>query len=160
MQLTQRDFSVNGQRQHGDGKQNAILLKKKEKGPRMDYKERLALAKNISNMPVKDNMPGQKFPRGTKVRVGEMPPYKSHFDANFDGIIEHTYAQKFGGYDIENYCLIQLKNGKPVNSIAWYQTDQITFIGSDTQAGIKIIEEYENQPSITIDMGLSGIVRF
>lgn len=107
------------------------------------YEERLSMAKAICEMPIKGNMPGQKFPRGVRVKVDKkMPSFMFHFPSDFEGIIEHTYAQKFWGDDVKSYCLTVLKDGKPINSIAWYYESQLTLISDDIQAGLKIIEEY------------------
>lgn len=108
------------------------------------YEERLAMAKMINSMPVKPHIEGQKFRRGWRVKVAkEMPPWMAHFESDFEAIVEYSYAQKFWGNDIKNYSLIMLKDGKTVGSIAWYPESTLTLISEDEEAGLKIIEEYE-----------------
>lgn len=106
---------------------------------------RLATAKYINSLPVKDNMPGQKFPRGALVKVcDKMPPSMRQFDSGFRAIVEHTYAQKYWGSNVESYSLIKLdENDNPIGSSAWYYECQLTLISDDIQAGLKIIEEYQ-----------------
>lgn len=86
----------------------------------------------------------QKFPRGSFVKVSNtMPSYMSHFEKGFIGVVEYTYAQRYGGSDIDSYSLIVLNNkGKPINSIAWYEEDQLTLVDSDTTKGKEIIEKW------------------
>ena len=86
-----------------------------------------------------------KFARGSKVAVcKEMPRYMSHFRSGFNAIVEYTYAQKYGGYDIDSYSLIVLNdNDEPINSIAWYEENQLTLISDDVNKGKEIIEKYE-----------------
>ena len=40
----------------------------------------------------------QKFPRGSFVHVTKnLPIYMSHFEKDFDAVVEYTYAQRYGG---------------------------------------------------------------
>ena len=86
-----------------------------------------------------------KFKRGSKVAVcKEMPSYMSHFENGFNAIVEYTYAQKYGGDDIDSYSLIVLDdNNEPINSISWYEENQLTLISDDLAKGKEIIEKYE-----------------
>ena len=86
-----------------------------------------------------------KFQRGSKVAVcKEMPSYMSHFESGFNAIVEYTYAQKYGGDDINSYSLIQLdENDNPINSISWYEENQLTLISDHIAKGKEIIERYE-----------------
>lgn len=68
----------------------------------------------------------------------------AHFDSDFNAIVEYTYAQKYGGDDINSYSLIQLdENDNPINSISWYEENQLTLISDDLAKGKEIIERYE-----------------
>ena len=111
----------------------------------MEYNQRLAIAKAMYAKPPGDDLPNQKFPRGTRVKVAdEMPPHMSHFESGFEGIVEYTYGQKYGGDDINSYSLIVLnKEGQPINSIAWYYVSQLTLIDSNIQKGLEIINSYK-----------------
>jgi hypothetical protein len=95
--------------------------------------------------PSKCDQPGQKFPRGARVKVtDEMPSSMAHFQKGFEGIVEYTYAQKYNGDNVDSYSLIVLADGgKPVNSISWYKECQLTLISDDVEAGEQIIEEYK-----------------
>lgn len=86
-----------------------------------------------------------KFPIGSKVAVcKEMPSYMAHFDSGFNAIVEYTYAQKYGGDDIDSYSLIVLdENDNPINSISWYRENQLTLISDDLVKGKEIIKRYE-----------------
>ncbi len=113
----------------------------------MDYKEQEIIAKAWFAMPPKEDQPGQKFPRGTWVKVSnEMPPCMSHFEKGFIGIVNYTYAQKYWGDDVKSYCLIMLdKDNKPINSIAWYYEDQLTLVSNDIDTGIQIIKAFKER---------------
>lgn len=108
-------------------------------------RKRLKIAKMANALPIKENQPNQKFPRGSKVMVAEiMPPYMFHFECGFEAIVEYTYAQKFWGDDINSYSLIQLDDkGEPINSIAWYEENQLTLIDDNVNRGIQIINNYK-----------------
>ena len=111
----------------------------------MDYAQRLAQAKELYSRPLKEDKLGQKFPRGCFVKVcDKMPSHMSHFESGFFGIVEYTYAQKYGGSDVGSYSLIVLDDeGKPVNSISWYEENQLTLVDNDIEAGKRIIEAYK-----------------
>jgi len=117
----------------------------------MEQAEYYAAAKELSSRPVGQYHPKQKFKRGSRVHVcKDMPSYMNHFESNFDAIVEYTYAQKYGGKDIDSYALIVLNDaGTPVNSVAWYEENQLSLLNDDTKAGLDIIEQYnlgrENQ---------------
>lgn len=110
----------------------------------MEYKERYATAMALYNQPVGPDLPNQKFKRGSRIKVDDkMPSWMSHFDCGFEGIVEYTYAQKFGGNNIDSYSLIVLdKNNNPINTGAWYHEDQLTLIDDDIEPGLKIIGSY------------------
>ena len=86
----------------------------------------------------------QKFPRGSKVAVcKEMPSCVSHFESGFNAIVQYTYAQKYGGDDINSYSLIKLdENDNPINNISWYTENQLSLISDDLVKGKDIIERY------------------
>ena len=87
----------------------------------------------------------QKFPRGSRVKVADkLPKNMSHFAVGFEGIVECTYSQEYGGVSIKCYSLLQLgEKDTGINITAWYEEDQLTLLDSDTAKGKAIIEEYE-----------------
>lgn len=110
----------------------------------MNRAEYTAAIQELNERPPGADRPNQKFKRGSRVHVCEnMPSYMRHFESDFDAIVDHTYAQQFGGSDIDSYNLIMLDDdGTPINSLAWYREDQLTLISDDIKAGLEIIELY------------------
>lgn len=86
----------------------------------------------------------QKFSQLSFVHVGDnMPPPMDHFDKNFDAIVDHTYSQAYGGVNIDDYSVYQLKDGKIVDRIAWYEENQLTLLPKqDRELAENLIEEY------------------
>jgi hypothetical protein len=64
----------------------------------------------------------QKFKAYSFVHVSKkMPKTMSHFEKDFDGIIQGTYEQIYhNGCDFKSYSVYQIENGKVVNCISWY----------------------------------------
>jgi len=66
-----------------------------------------------------------------------------HFDNDFDGIVDSTYSQAYGGRDIDNYSIYKIEDGKIVDRIAWYKEDQLTLLETqDTALAEKMVEDY------------------
>ena len=87
----------------------------------------------------------QKFRKFTYVHVcKEMPDFMSHFDSDFDAIVEGSYSQLCGGgNDVTSYMLYQLENGKIVNNCGWYDEEQLTALETqDRDKAEELIEEY------------------
>lgn len=87
----------------------------------------------------------QKFPRGSFVHVTKnLPGNMSHFEKDFDAVVEYTYAQRYGGkgQNQKEYSVIVLSKGKPVNSIAWYKEEHLTLLKGSIEEGKKLIEEF------------------
>lgn len=86
----------------------------------------------------------QKFGRLTFVHVcKEMPTDMSHFDSDFDAIVEGTYSQLYNDKDIDSYALYQIKDGKIWNRISWYKEDQLTALpDQDPVKAEEMIETY------------------
>ena len=110
----------------------------------MNREEYAAASMALYNRPAGRDHPKQKFPRGARIHVNkEMPPSMRHFESDFDGIVEYTYAQKYGGNNVDSYCIVVLdKKGRPIDSISWYHEHQLTLISDDIAAGLAIIEAY------------------
>ena len=86
----------------------------------------------------------QKFLKGFEVKVDDkMPPMMSHFESGFNGIVDHTYSEAYGGDNINSYCLVVLdENRNPINRISWYYENQLTLVSDDMMKGMEIIESY------------------
>ena len=98
----------------------------------VDYETRLAQAqgihaaglKKVATTPEPD---GQKFPNGSRVRIGKMPPYMSHFQGDCDATVLYTYAHAYGGCDVKSYCLDIDGHGE----VSWYEEWQLTAISGE-----------------------------
>jgi hypothetical protein len=86
----------------------------------------------------------QKFGKLSFVHVTkDMPTWMSHFDSDFDAIVEGTYSQMYGGKDVDSYSLFKIENGKIVNCISWYHEPQLTLLPEqDRDKAEAMIEEY------------------
>jgi len=69
-------------------------------------------------------MKQQKFRIGERVHVAkDLGPTMDHFPSDKDAIVMHTYAQMFGGDDIDDYCpMLSDRN----TACCWYHEDQLT----------------------------------
>jgi len=88
--------------------------------------------------------PEQKFKRGNLVEVlvghkiwtskyGFIDLSPNHIGRK--AIIEYSYAEKYGGSDVNNYSIIFQDTG---NSISWKETDQLKLID---EGGEHLIEQ-------------------
>ncbi|MEE9374511.1 MAG: hypothetical protein V3V00_15760 [Saprospiraceae bacterium] len=96
-------------------------------------------------MPVKEDLPKQKYKRGSKVRIADdlSKDGMGHFTSGCNAIVEYTYAQKYRGSNFKSYSLILLdENDKPFNSSAWYLEHQLTLIDENIEKGKDIIFKY------------------
>lgn len=111
----------------------------------MDRVAYRAAIEELNSQPIGEDLPSQKFKRGSKVHIcKDLPEEMDHFPNDFDAIVDYTYAQKFGGDDTESYCVAGLNDkGVVVDHISWYREDQLTLISDDLEAGIKLIAQYE-----------------
>lgn len=93
---------------------------------------------------LKEGRMKQKFGMLSFVHVcAEMPSYMNHFDSDFDGIVDGTYSQLYGGQDINSYALYKIKDGKIVNRISWYEESQLTLLPEqDRDKAERLIENY------------------
>lgn len=92
------------------------------------------------------NMNIQKFKRGSEVQITKQ--YKDPADAylsysGYNAIVEYTYGQEYGGNNYNSYSLIILCENIPINSVAWYNEDDIILISDDINKGLQIIEKYK-----------------
>jgi hypothetical protein len=92
----------------------------------------------------------QKFYRGHRVRLGEMPKMMAHFPGNCDAIVIGSYNDTcgLGGHGLSEdhttvYNLLLLDAaGKPHNSVSWYYDHQMTMLDRDRDAGEALIQQY------------------
>ena len=86
----------------------------------------------------------QKFGMLTFVHVSkDMPASKRHFYSDFDAIVEGTYSQLHGGFDIKSYSLWMIKDGKVWNRCSWYEESQLTELPEqDRVKAEEMIEAY------------------
>jgi len=86
----------------------------------------------------------QKYPSMTFVHVcKEMPESMRHFDCDFNGIVDRTYSQAYGGQDIDSYSIYKIRNGKVVDRISWYKENQLTPLEKQDRAlAEKMVEDY------------------
>lgn len=93
------------------------------------YEERLAEAKTytakcLEGLDTSPN-PKQKFTSGQKVHIAkDLGQNMSHFPSDFEGIVEYTCAQMYGGTDYKSYSIIHPTQG----AISWYKEVQLTAI--------------------------------
>jgi hypothetical protein len=89
-------------------------------------------------------MKKQKFPRFSFVHVSKnMPQCMSHFDNDFDAIVEGTYKQLHGGYDVNSYAVYQIKKGVIVDNIAWYRENQLTLLPKQAKVkALSMVDKY------------------
>jgi len=73
---------------------------------------------------------GQKFMAGTKVHITkDLGHSMKHFPSDCDALVDHSYAELYGGDDILSYSLTLLNSsGNETGSVAWYKEDQLTEI--------------------------------
>lgn len=113
----------------------------------MDSLKRLALAKEYKAARGIKVTP-QLFQIGTIVRIAEdLGTSMQHFiGKGKEAVVEYTYGQEYGGGDFKNYSLILLdENSIPYNSCAWYREDQLTLVDDNIEAGLLLIEGFNNE---------------
>lgn len=92
----------------------------------------------------------QKFQSGDLIRIAkDLGSSMSHFKADCDAIVIATYAQQFGGNNVDSYTLLFEDEGR----VSWYHEAQLTFIKHVGQEGIKawtdaIKERAENESAL------------
>ena len=89
----------------------------------MDYETRLAQAQSIYAAGLKkvETTPepeGQKFPNGSRVRVGQ---------GECNATVRYTYAHAYGGGDVKSYCLDIDGYGE----VSWYEEGRLSAISGE-----------------------------
>jgi hypothetical protein len=99
-------------------------------------------------------MKEQKFKRGNLVEIlvghqihiaGEESQDISPENIGRKAIIEYSYAEKYGGNDVDSYSIIFLDDG---NSLSWKHTNELKFI---EDGGEHLFEEAKKNKKIRIE---------
>ncbi len=68
---------------------------------------------------------GQKFKPGTRVRIADdLGDYMKHFKSGVNATVQYSYAQAYGGDNVESYSL----DIDGFGECAWYKEHQLTAI--------------------------------
>lgn len=82
---------------------------------------------------------GQKFTKGDLVRIARgLGPSMSHFQSNSEAVVIGSYADQYGGGDVDNYTL-HLKGG---GRCSWYKGHQLTLI---ERGRLDILSQWEDE---------------
>ena len=94
----------------------------------------------------------QKFKRGDVVHIAaDLGQSKSHFKKDKDVVIIGSYADQFGGGNIDDYSVMFLDTG---NECSWYDEHQLTFLYYGGEELItKITKEREQREKVESDLG-------
>lgn len=88
----------------------------------MDFKEYEQQAKELyAKPPSTDMLYGQKFTIGDKVKIVKGNSWFAKEKIGEKATIEYSYSQKYGGKDINSYCL----NFSNEGTSSWYDTDEL-----------------------------------
>ena len=71
----------------------------------------------------------QQFFLGDLVHITkDLPKSMSHFECDQPAIVLYSYAEKFGGDDVENFSVFLIESQ---NEVCWYHPENLTLIESD-----------------------------
>lgn len=86
----------------------------------------------------------QKFRMFTFVHCcREIPLYLKSFKGGFSAIVGGTYSQQYGGDNIKSYSLHILEDGKVVNSMSWFDENELMQLPEQDRAKAEeMVEEY------------------
>lgn len=86
----------------------------------------------------------QKYNKGDLVRISkDLGPSMSHFTSDCDAIVMYTYDEKYGGGNVDSYCLHLKGRGQ----VSWYFESQLTLIEKNRNDLLKKWEDEENAES-------------
>jgi len=87
----------------------------------------------------------QKYNKGDHVQVTkDLGQSMSHFQSDCEAIVMYTYSEKYGGDDIDSYCIHIKGRGQ----VSWYHEHQLELI----EAGrIDLLEQWEKESQYEID---------
>lgn len=79
----------------------------------------------------------QKYQKGAHVQVAkDLGQSMSHFASDCEAIVMYTYSEKFGGENIDSYCIHIKGNGQT----SWYYECQLALIEEDR---LDLLEQWE-----------------
>lgn len=86
----------------------------------------------------------QKYKQFSCVWVSEnLPSCMSHFPSGFIGIVHGTHSQLYGGKNVNDYSVYQVKGGKIVNTFSWYPESTLRNIPYAPKSSVKrMIKNY------------------
>ena len=83
-------------------------------------------------------MSDQKFKRCDVVHIKpDLPSYMSHFEKDKDAVILHSYAEKYGGADTNNYAVLLIDSG---TDVAWYNSENLIFVRYENEEFVSEIK--------------------
>jgi hypothetical protein len=93
----------------------------------------------------------QKFKRGDVVHIAaDLGPTMSHFTADKDAIVMHSYADKYGGDSHDIYSLMFCDDG---SQCSWYHEHQLTFLRHGGEQEIdRVTSEREKREEMQTDL--------
>ena len=81
----------------------------------------------------------QKFNKGDHVQLAkDLGRNMTHFQSDCEAIVMHTYDEKFGGDDIDSYC-VYIKGG---GETSWYKEHQLSLIEKNR---IDLLDQWKSE---------------
>lgn len=88
----------------------------------------------------------QKYNKGDHVQVAEdLGPMMSHFESGCEAIVIYTYNEKYGGGDIDSYCIHIKGRGE----VSWYHEPQLELIEENR---LDLLGQWEEEAKNEADM--------
>jgi hypothetical protein len=85
----------------------------------------------------------QRFRTYQFVHVSKEGGYHFSIHGDFDAIVHGSYADLFGGKDVDSYSLYKLSDGKIIDVLAWYDDWQLSLLPEqDQDKAAYLIENY------------------
>lgn len=88
----------------------------------------------------------QKFKKGDHIQVAkDLGSMMSHFTSDCEAIVMYTYSEKYGGGDIDSYCI----HIKGQGEVSWYEEHQLELIEADR---LDLLNEWETKAEDEAEM--------
>ena len=88
----------------------------------------------------------QKFNKGDHVQIAkDLGQNMSHFTSDCEAIVMYTYNEKYGGGNIDSYCLHIKGSGK----VSWYHEHQLELIEENR---LDLLEQWETKAKKEADL--------
>lgn len=88
----------------------------------------------------------QKYNKGDHVQVAkDLGKFMDHFQNDCEAIVMYTYNEKFGGGNIDSYCIHIKGRGQ----VAWYYEHQLELIEVDR---VDLLKQWETEEEKEADM--------